>query len=245
MRWTRPVLTTIACALFATACGDDGDTAAPDAAPPSPTFAPDESPYGKSLSQWAAGWWTWALELPRTGHPLMGGPCAAGQAGDVFYIAGNFGGTEARTCTVPAGKALFFPILNSLCWPAPETEGCETLGTTAELTRCAGDIFDIGPAHTMTVTIDGETIADPESYRASTGRFSWPPPPFAESEWIAPSLGPIPANTCGVPEGDRYGVGDGYWMMLRPLAPGPHVLRIVGSIAGTFSLDVTYQLTQE
>ncbi|MEZ4399226.1 MAG: hypothetical protein R3B06_04360 [Kofleriaceae bacterium] len=176
----KPGLPIAACALLAAACGDEPTSttidaavdAAPDATPVSPTFGPDESPYGRSMSQWAAAWWTWAIELPRTDHPIAGGPCTAGQSGDVFFLAGNFGGTEARTCTVPAGKALQFPILNSLCWPEYETQGCGTPTTTAELTMCAAGIFDEGPAHTMTITLDGVDIADPESYRASTGRFS-------------------------------------------------------------------------
>jgi hypothetical protein len=249
MRPTRPALIVCAYALLATACGgDDAGSAPADAAidaTPSPTFAPDESPYGRSLGQWAAAWWTWALELPRTDHPIAGGPCTAGQEGDVFFLAGNFGGAETRTCTVPAGKALMFPLLNSICWPNPESEGCDTASTDAELGLCASRIFDSGPAHTMAVTLDGAVIVDPESYRASTGHFSWPPPTFPESEWLAPALGPIGPNACGIPEGDRFGVGDGYWMILRPLAPGAHVLRITASIANTIDIDVTYQLTQE
>ncbi len=255
MRSTSPAVTTLLCALLASACGDEAPPGAPDAATvtidaavdagPSPTFAPGESPYGRTMSEWAAAWWTWTFHLPRTDHPIAGGPCAAGQTGDVFFVAGNFGGTETRTCTVPAGKALFFPILNSLCWPGPEKKGCDTYLTTADLTACAARIFDEGPARTMAVTLDGAPLTDLEAYRASTGRFSWPPPPFPASEWVAPLLGRIEANACGIPEGDRFGVSDGFWLMLRPLPPGAHVLRIAGRIAGAIDLDVTYQLTQQ
>lgn len=247
MRRTKPALAAIACTLIACG-GDDPSTAADaaiDAAPTSPTFAPGDSPYGMTMSQWAATWWTWALEQPRTAHPLAGGPCDAAQSGDVFFLAANFGGAESRTCAVPAGKALLFPILNSLCWPRPEAEGCTTPSTPDDLALCAGRIFDQGPARTMSVTLDGVALDDPEAYRASTGVFSWPPPSFPASEWLAPDLGTIPANACGVPEGDRFGVGDGYWMMLRPLAPGPHTLRIVGTLENAISIDVTYQLTQQ
>ena len=242
MRWTTLAIT---CALLTTACGGDDGGTPTDAAPTPPTFAPGDAPLGQTMSQWAAAWWTWALHLPRTDHPLAGGPCTAGQAGDVFFLAGNFGGAESRTCAVPPGKALMLPILNSLCWPAPESEGCDTLQTPEELATCASQIFDSGPPHTMTVTLDGVAIADPEAYRASTGVFSWAPPSFPETEWIAPALDAITANACGIPVGDRFGVGDGYWMMLRPLAPGPHVLRIAGSIQNTIAIDVTYQLTQQ
>ena len=244
MRRISLSLPMLAVALSLMACGDDGGPAAPDAPTASPTFAPGEAPFGTPMSQWAAAWWTWALGLPGTDHPIAGGPCAAGQAGEVFFLAGNFGGVETRTCTVPAGKALMFPILNSLCYPRPEQQGCATPTTTAELVECAAAPFDGGAPITLEVTLDGVAIDAPATYRVGTGQFSWPAPPFAEDEWLAPLLGPIGVNQCGLPEGDRFGVGDGYWMMLRPLAPGAHALRIVGATGG-FSLDVTYQLTQQ
>lgn len=38
----------------------------------------------------------------------------AGQTGHVWFLGGNFtGGSENRTATIPAGVALFFPILNT------------------------------------------------------------------------------------------------------------------------------------
>lgn len=246
----RPSFATLAltCAIISPACGGDDSPANPDAsvdaAPVAPAFAPDEMPYGSTLGQWAARWWTWALELPSAGHPITGGPCDTGQAGDVFFLAGNFGGVESRTCTVPPGKAVMFPILNSLCRPAPELDGCATPSSLEDLQACAGGIFDFGANRTLRVTLDGVDIADPESYRANTGVFSWPPPAFAEGDGLLPGLGAIPANACGIPEGDRFGLGDGYWMVLRPLTPGPHTLRIVGTVE-TFALDVTYQLAQQ
>lgn len=252
MRSPPLFLPMLACVLSTLACGDEGASSAPDASATdaaidapgvAPTFAPGDAPYGTPMNEWAAAWWTWALQLPTTDHPIVGGPCAAGQAGEVFFLAGNFGGVETRACAVPAGKALMFPILNSLCYPQPETQGCATPISTADLVECAAGPFDSGAPIALEVTLDGVAIDAPTSYRHSTGRFSWPAPPFAEAEWLAPSLGPIPANACGLPEGDRFGVGDGYWMILRPLAPGPHTLRITGSL-GSFALDVTYQLTQ-
>jgi hypothetical protein len=40
-----------------------------------------------------------------------GEQCAGGQSGKVWYLAGTVGsGSVTRTCTVPTGRALFFPI---------------------------------------------------------------------------------------------------------------------------------------
>ncbi len=60
-------------------------------------------------------WWQWALSIPAAINPITdatGEFAAVGQSGPVWYLAGNFGGTTVRTVTVPADKALFFPILN-------------------------------------------------------------------------------------------------------------------------------------
>jgi hypothetical protein len=42
----------------------------------------------------------------------------------------------------------------------------------------------------------------------------------------------------------RTAVVDGYWLMLKPLSPGKHVIHFTASNATTgFALDVTYNVT--
>jgi hypothetical protein len=64
----------------------------------------------------AAKWWEWALETSASEKPLTDttGQFAAVNLpnGPVWFLAGNTGGITVRTFTVPAGKALFFPIVN-------------------------------------------------------------------------------------------------------------------------------------
>jgi hypothetical protein len=55
--------------------------------------------------------------------------------------------------------------------------------------------------------------------------FSTPPPP-------------VPAGIYPI------AVDDGYYLMLKPLSPGKHLLHFHGSIPSfNFTLDITYQLT--
>ncbi|MFI6323767.1 hypothetical protein ACIBG8_40000 [Nonomuraea sp. NPDC050556] len=42
---------------------------------------------------------------------------AEGQPDDVWFLAGTFGGKAKRSCHVPAGRPLFFPLVN-ICGPA-------------------------------------------------------------------------------------------------------------------------------
>jgi hypothetical protein len=74
--------------------------------------------YGNTYGEWSARWWQWLLSIPAATNPnsdTTGANCAQEQAGPVWFLAGTFGGSAVtRSCTVPAGKALFFPILNSI-----------------------------------------------------------------------------------------------------------------------------------
>ena len=229
--------------LVASACGTDDE--------PSVAYDPGSSPFGQSMAAWSQAWWAWALETPAANHPVLGGPCSTNQRGDVFFLAGNFGGVESRTCVVPAGKALFFPITTFLCYPSPENpdEACSTPSSAAELTACATETYDDASVpKTLEVTLDGEVIADPLTFRATTGVFDWTAPSADPADWLFDAVGPIPNNTCGIATGDRFGVSDGYWIMLRPLSTGVHTLRFastVGSGTDAFTIDMTYDIMQQ
>src|SRR5438093_206116 len=81
----------------------------------------NSTPYGKTYGEWSAEWWKWAYSLPVDQNPFFDETgCehgANGQSGPVWFLTGvvNVSGTAERGCTVPAGKALFFPILNVEC----------------------------------------------------------------------------------------------------------------------------------
>jgi len=82
--------------------------------------------FGQTYSQWAASWWQWALSIPADISPLndpTGANAAPGQSGHVWFLAGILGGSggaATRSVAVPAGKALFFPILNYTWVNMPE-----------------------------------------------------------------------------------------------------------------------------
>src|SRR6266511_4357873 len=72
---------------------------------PNPGILPvDSNPYGKSYGDWGAAWWAWVLSIPGDQNPnfdATGEFCHVGQDGPVWFVAGNFGGVNTRTCTVP------------------------------------------------------------------------------------------------------------------------------------------------
>ena len=83
--------------------------------------AVDQLVHGRTYGEWAAQGWQWALSLPAAAHPLFDtAGRSAGQPGPVWFLGARscaIGDTTCsttdveRTCAVPAGKALFFPVV--------------------------------------------------------------------------------------------------------------------------------------
>ncbi|WP_051814459.1 hypothetical protein [Kitasatospora sp. MBT63] len=68
---------------------------------------------GRRRRDLAARWWKWAFSAPAGHSPVRdrtGEHAAWGQAADVWFLAGTFGGRAERRCRVPAGTPLFFPV---------------------------------------------------------------------------------------------------------------------------------------
>jgi hypothetical protein len=64
----------------------------------------------------AGRWWKWALSAPDELSPVRdttGEHAGWNQPDDVWFLAGTYGGRVERRCAVPAGRHLFFPVLNT------------------------------------------------------------------------------------------------------------------------------------
>ena len=99
-------------------------------------FTIDSKPYGLTYSEWTAKWWQWAFSAPEEANPVLdedGKNCAQRQSGPVWFLAGTFGGSVVRECTIPTEKSIMFPILNSECSYAEYP----SLKTESELRDCA------------------------------------------------------------------------------------------------------------
>jgi len=209
---------------------------------PNPGVLPPESPqFGKTYGQWAAAWWQWALALPATEHPLFDtADCSTGQKGKVWFLGGKFcntgdpncNGTAVRTCSVPSGKAIFFPIVNTECSTA-EGNG----STEQQLRDCANMIID--GARKISAELDGESLKQlsvNQRYRSDSPLFIWT---LASHDNVLAATGEPIADGTSSPA-----VADGVHLMLAPLSPGPHTLHFHGEFpAFNFGLDITYYLT--
>jgi hypothetical protein len=105
--------------IFAVACQARADVQ---------ILKPDQIVAGHTQLFWAQTWWQWLLNITAAINPANdpdGRFAANGNNFDVFFLAGTFspGGTASRTITVPFGKAVFFPVVNSVFGAVNSTTG--------------------------------------------------------------------------------------------------------------------------
>jgi hypothetical protein len=224
-----------------------GQTVRGNPNPGSGILPPSARLLGQTLGEWGAAWWTWALETDAAENPVAdptGEFAGVNQSGPVFFLAGNFGGSTTRTCTVPAGKHLFFPLINSLWW-APEdiplveafavSIGLDPADYTDEENLRRYSNYQIDGVQSLSLEIDGVAIENLSAHRAESPAFGF-------------ELGDI-YEAFGYPPGWRdLAVADGYWILLNPMPPGEHTIRFGSSFVDafqgfTFELDVTYRVT--
>lgn len=173
---------------------------------------PNAQAYGESYGQWAADWWIWALSIPSEINPLndiTGAYAAVGQHGPVWFLAGATTGTVTRKVTVPDGKSLFFPIINTLWWTAPTDPPTTIADILSALAGVTADITN------LSCTIDGRAVKRLQNYVTISPVFSLT----------------VPAdNVLGLPAAVYTpDVDEGFYLMLAPLRAGQHKIHFTGS----------------
>jgi hypothetical protein len=184
----------------------------------------DAVAYGSTYGEWGARYWQWVLSIPAATNPgsdTTGEFCREGQQGPVWFLGSTFTSDPVtRHCTVPAGKALFFPIATVIsgagaydCDPTVPDVPCNI----AALRVIAGDATD--PV-SLEVTIDGKRLRNLRGQRVQTPVFTLTYPEGNVFEAPPGTLGP--------------NVADGYWLMLAPLSVGKHTIRSRAVFTGGF-----------
>jgi hypothetical protein len=194
----------------------------------------DANAQGLTYRELSAAWRKWAFETPAPQNAVLdttGANCASNQRGPVWFLAPTIsGGTVSRTCTVPAGTLLFFPVANtfygaSLTDPDDQRSEAYARGqTTCILGAKVG------------ADIDGVPVSNPAQYLVQSPLFTVK----------------LPANNAyGLTSSDAPGltfdpaVERGYYLFLNPLAPGRHTVHFSSAPGRSCAAaqDVTYDLT--
>jgi hypothetical protein len=208
------------------------------AAPATIVVPPQQQRFG----QLGMLWWKWALAVPAAQNPILdptGADCAIGQNGGTWFLAGSSGGLVTRSCAIPAGKKIFFPVialendypclLDPSFQPAPgqSLKDFLTYGTD----KIPGAVPLIDAATDLQASLDGNDIPVVASYRGTSNMYS-----FAGDLSLNPGF-----DNC-ITGRQQKAVSDGYWLLLTPLSPGQHTLQFAGTRQG-FTEGVTYHLT--
>jgi hypothetical protein len=198
----------------------------------------DSTPEGQTYGRWAAQWQEWAVGAPEAENPVLdttGQYCGQRQVDRVWFLAGTFGpGTVVRSCDIPTGKALFFPLIDNAFFAflsdPPDERTEKFVRSKAECTL---------PAQ-ISASIDGSKVAHPQ--RFFTGASGSESPIFNVQ---LPPGNILEADETMIPELLLSPSAEqGYYLFLYPLSPGKHTIRWVasGCIEDLFQ-DITYNLT--
>jgi hypothetical protein len=193
-------------------------------------FPIDSKPYGLSYEEWTIKFWQWLLSIPADKNPITdttGKLCRQNQNASlpVFFLAFSTGGGAARTCDVPAGKAILIPVNVVECSFAELN-----VKTEEELHTCATEDESSNPQ--LFLSVDGREFKDLQKYRAHSRAFD---------------IG-LPDNSVIQESGPTRAVSDGYWIILEPLSTGKHDIHFKASLGDpttgilTYSDDLRYTI---
>lgn len=198
---------------------------------------------GISQATLANEWFAWILMTPSANNPLTNDPTGANAGvnnnGPVFLLAGSpGGGFISRTITVPAGKPLFFPLINNtdleLSPGVAASVGAQTCQGEPNPDACA--LAFITPPQTpsgLVATLNG-TPLDP-NLNSDYAMY------FQQSSTLVPvnlPPGNVFSSVFGYPAdpGAEF-VQNGYYMAIDGLQPGTYTLVFGATDAVT---DVTF-----
>jgi hypothetical protein len=196
-------------------------------------------------------WWQWAVSMPSSQSAITdttGALCGLNQQGGVWFLAGTTGGSVTRSCSIPAGKAILFPIITAE-WSVAEANAFADLsgGTTCfvsgiingidqkALRACANAQID--HVTYKETDIDGVNVQNLDNYRVQSPIFSF---------------NADPNNPFGIPGGITKSVSDGYWILIPTLSKGQHSIHFHGKAEFqdvvppytpfTFDTEATYNI---
>jgi hypothetical protein len=200
-------------------------------------------------TQLDAAWWSWAVSTPASKNPLNGGDpdysdaqCngqpvtktatnewfLAGSAGALLDDGGHVisGSGAERTCDVPAGTHLVFPILSNIC-ATPVDADPNDPDAPENLSECArrvtDDMLEDGEYY---VKVDGQDVAANRIVRAQPSPYTinFYDDPNSNDDNIFAGYGYL---------GEQTAASAGLYGRLPPLSKGEHTIEWAGKFPWT------------
>ena len=196
--------------------------------------------FNKQMQQLSTQWWEFVLSIPSDENPTSdstGAKCVVGQDGPVWFLVGTAGAeTVTRNCSVPASKALFFPIVDNVNVNAPNVCGQGPANVSVKDLQAANTAFIDGVTNAG-AEVDGQPVKKLSRVSSEVFAAALPEDNYFDSPCMGAGLGNVPAGIYSP------AVADGLYVLLKPLAAGSHTLHFhADNPSQGFSLDVTYHL---
>lgn len=193
-------------------------------------FTADSIPYGEMYGRWTVKWWQWFLSTPKSINPVIDGTGEYAHLNQpsmhVWFLAGKLADEDRnlpnRFCRIPSGRSILFPVIN-----------CETNPLEYPELRTDEDLIE-------RVKRDEDTIIKKDCFvdgkRITAQRVQSEPRIF--------ELTINEDNAINVEGGgSTHASADGYWVFLKPLPIGEHILSFQGSCEyGKLNSGANYRL---
>lgn len=184
-------------------------------------------PFGLTYAEWSIKWCQWLLSIPKPNNPAFdssGLYAGVGQSNpNMFFLCQTIEGVDlipTRTISIPAGCAIFMPIINWIS--TMDVDGKNDL----QLLSVAKEKMDV--ISDLSLVVNGVEIAEPlNHYRVNSYLF----------------LAELPDNNilC-LPPGRRQFVSDGYWICFQPRTNSIKVSSFGSCSAGITKISINYDL---
>jgi hypothetical protein len=170
-------------------------------------------------------WWQWASSLnveenpnPFTETGQAGCDVGLQDNGRLLFLVGSprnetTGEFPIHECEIQKDVSILFPIVNVVCDSLEVNTPFFGANETAQRI-CANNLANT--AFDLHANIDGFEVKNPEQYRVDSpaGGFT---------------LTAVENNPVGIPAGTGTAVQDGFWILLKPLKPGEHIISFSGA----------------
>ena len=184
-------------------------------------------PYGKSLDDWAKVYWQWSVTTPSLGE-IPKDPkthldaCIVGSDPDelMIFLFNGYGEMYAARCTISSQKPILVPLLIGECDSSLEDDPRVKTGNIKDLWECAKDVDE--EFYSWDVTLD-DMILFKKSGNIKVN-LDLKQEILVRNSTIFPLNFPI-GNRYDVPAGSYPAVVDGYYLILKPLPSGEHILK--------------------
>jgi hypothetical protein len=180
-------------------------------------YSTDSKPFGIPYQNWVGAWWNWTQGTTADLHPRddPSRSCNVNQNGSVWFLPDSLSvesPSNPRICDVPAGKAIFIPVITG---EADNIENPNYADTQIVKDALACDNY----SNNRRAEVDGVSIKglnDPVTYRTNSSHLF--------------NVIAVDNNIYNMKAGTGRGFADGWFLFIKPLTIGEHKVHLAGSI---------------